>query len=252
MRIIAGLFMLLFLSTSYAGYLPIGHEADGRKLYLCRVNYMGSEQPGKTWKGYDKCNFAYGGHEIYSSHYSMYGQNNHQGSWRRGDGHIPRGAMVAGHDVNGKTLYLCRAYYAGGVQPGKTWRDYQYCNVPYAGRETLAKDYEIFVTRPTPHRHHRAHRNHAERQCLKDNMGNQACGYGCVKSMKGVKCASHRGQQCMADDFGNISCGYNCVKTMKGVFCAKRRYETCVSNAFGDVKCGNKCSVNSFGQFACH
>ncbi|MDF1654051.1 MAG: DUF3421 domain-containing protein [Coxiellaceae bacterium] len=233
----------------------IGHEADGRALYLCRANYKGSQQPGKTWHGYDKCNIPFGGREIETTDYSVYLQSYKEGHWIRGGRSIPEGAMQVGRDVSGAPLFLCRAYYRGGIQPGKTWSGYNNCNIPYAGKEVLVSHFDIYQLNGAPrnngrHRHHRHHR--VKRACLSDNFGNQACGYGCVKSIKGVKCASRRGQVCMADDFGNISCGFNCVKTIKGVFCASHRDDNCVSNAFGDVRCGRNCSVNSFGQFQCN
>lgn len=53
----------------YSGRLPdnamrVGHEADGRALYLCQAYYHASWQPGKTWQGYNGCNIPYGGKEL--------------------------------------------------------------------------------------------------------------------------------------------------------------------------------------------
>ncbi len=242
-------------SKSAQHAFKIGHESNGRPLFLCRVDYRGSQQPGKTWYGYNKCNFGYAGREIDSPNYQVYLQSYKEGHWMRGGHGIPEGAMQVGRDTNGSTLYLCRAYFKGGIQPGKTWSGYNKCNVTYNGKEIRVRRFDIYQLNGAPsgyHRkHHHRHNSSRGRQCLKDNFGNQACGYGCAKSIKGVKCASHRGQMCMADDFGNISCGFNCLKTIKGVFCASHRKDNCVSNAFGDVRCGRNCSVNNFGQFQC-
>lgn len=233
----------------------VGQERDGRALYLCHGVYQGSIQPGKTWRGYRHCNIAFAGKEKVLDAYAVFVlDGRHRGYWAKLRGMMPKNAMKVGEDVNGKSLYLCHGAYANGVQPGKTWRGSQYCNISYAGKEVLLTDYRVYLLRGRPwepkHRPHH-HHGHVERQCLEDAFGNQACGYGCVKTIKGVQCAAKPHQFCMSDDFGNISCGYNCIKTMKGVFCAKHSKQNCVSNAFGDVRCGKDCRVNRFEQFQC-
>lgn len=59
------------------GQLPlnavaVGQEANnGQALYLCRASAQRSLQPGKTWAGYDGCNYGYGGKELIARRYKV-------------------------------------------------------------------------------------------------------------------------------------------------------------------------------------
>lgn len=57
-----------FTSRSNA---PMGRDTDGKGLYLCKALYKNSWQPGKTWRGYHKCNISYAGKEIMVSNYKV-------------------------------------------------------------------------------------------------------------------------------------------------------------------------------------
>lgn len=56
-------------------------------------------------------------------------------------------ALVVGHAQNGNAYYLCQSDIDGGVQPGKTWGNYQMCNVPYGGFEHLQHQYRVYENR---------------------------------------------------------------------------------------------------------
>jgi len=146
----------------YPGTLPfhpflVGYDTNGTPLYLCRAYFKGSYQPGKTWRGYDRCNIPYGGHEYQIKHdFAVYKRIEEGGHWIRGFGRIPRGALRIGTDSDNKPLFLCRAQFRHGLQPGKTWPDYNACNIAYSGREYIERDYSIFVIHGMEH-HHRHH-----------------------------------------------------------------------------------------------
>lgn len=57
----------------------VGHEQDGKVLYLCRAKIDGGMQPGKTWAGYNGCNVPYGGQEkvIRPSELFVWGHRHH-------------------------------------------------------------------------------------------------------------------------------------------------------------------------------
>jgi hypothetical protein len=134
----------------FHGYIPsdafrTGTDINGAPLYLCRGQLFGSTQPGKTWAGYNKCNVPYGGRSYYLQNAQIFVNKHLQGYWVKGHGYIPNGAMRVGTDTNGNPLFLCRAYYQGSVQPGKTWANYHACNIPFAGREIQRHSYSVFI-----------------------------------------------------------------------------------------------------------
>jgi len=49
----------------------------------------------------------------------------------------------AGTDSSGATLHVCRAFYNGGLFPGKTQSTWKTCNFGLAGAEVAATYYEI-------------------------------------------------------------------------------------------------------------
>ncbi len=51
--------------------LNVGRDTNGNTLFLCRANFNGSIQPGKTWPGYNHCNISYRGREIIMNDYSI-------------------------------------------------------------------------------------------------------------------------------------------------------------------------------------
>jgi len=142
-----------------AHVLQIGHQTDGSPLYLCQAGVIfGGVQPGKTWNNYGICNVPYAGKEKLQHLFNVYVLNTNADNrhhWRFVDHQIaiPSSALQAGHEQNGRTLYLCRAKLDKGMQPGKTWAGYYGCNVPYGGQEKVMRPYEIFIW-GGHHRHH--------------------------------------------------------------------------------------------------
>ena len=85
---------------------------------------------------------------------------------------------------------------------------------------------------------------HTQRQCVKNSFGQQACGYGCIKTTTTVRCASKPGMFCIADNFGNTDCGYTCLKSIKMVRCSKNIKSNCAKDNFGNIKCGLNCKTD--------
>lgn len=77
---------------------------------------------------------------------AQYHQQGPQGpvTWILTEGkNIPQGAIQAGEE-NGKPLYLCRAFYDGGIHVGKAATHFRYgATIPYDGKEIELKDYEV-------------------------------------------------------------------------------------------------------------
>ncbi len=61
---------------------------------------------------------------------------------------LPTGVIYAGLDVDGSQLFLCRAAWANGVHPGKTWdRPHATCNIGYGGGEVAVPTFEVPIVR---------------------------------------------------------------------------------------------------------
>jgi len=112
-----------------------GGEEDGHPLYVCRASYASGIHPGKVVAG--KCNIGYGGKEIVLANYEILVGS---GAWGEPRANY-RGAFVAGTE-DGKSVYLCRTAFAGGVHPGKVVAGN--CNIGYGGKEKVMPKYEVF------------------------------------------------------------------------------------------------------------
>jgi hypothetical protein len=55
-------------------------------------------------------------------------------------GHVPSGAIIGGWEP-GRTLYVCRGWYRGGMHPGKIVGSN--CNIGWGGNEVLLDPYEV-------------------------------------------------------------------------------------------------------------
>jgi hypothetical protein len=60
-------------------------------------------------------------------------------------GEVPGGAAAHGHEATGEPLFVCRAYYNGGLHPGKVRPQFGAANIPYAGQEVKVNPYEVLV-----------------------------------------------------------------------------------------------------------
>jgi hypothetical protein len=55
------------------------------------------------------------------------------------------GNIPGGED--GKSLYVCRAFYQGGIHPGKIQNEFGGCNIGYGGKEVRVPSYAVLTAR---------------------------------------------------------------------------------------------------------
>lgn len=56
---------------------------------------------------------------------------------------LPVNAVVAGHDVDGSTIYVGRAHYAGDLIPAKAIPNKHVAYVAHGGFEHAVHDYQV-------------------------------------------------------------------------------------------------------------
>nr|HAT8715086.1 DUF3421 domain-containing protein [Legionella jordanis] len=275
MRIVFALVVALFSHFSFAynnvhhhdsgsyplrGALQTGTDTNGRPLFLCMGRLFNSNQPGKTWPGYGRCNVPYGGKEYVVDQFEVPDKRMFGPVYWSNRGGL---ALTVGRDTNGNPLFVCQAYFRGSQQPGKTWPGYNHCNISYAGQEIITDNYRILakadaqrnyqgpraeLNNPNIH----GHASQQTQQCLEGPFGDLACGFNCVRSVNAVACAASPDQQCVSDNFGHIACGYGCVKTPTRVACASRPNENCIVNGFNEIRCGRQCRLEGLNQIRCY
>lgn len=56
---------------------------------------------------------------------------------------VPVGAVVAGHDVDGATIYVGRAFHEGDTIPAKVLPSKRIAYIPYNGQEVAKYEYQV-------------------------------------------------------------------------------------------------------------
>jgi hypothetical protein len=121
----------------------VGGQEPGRQLVVCRAHYGNGISSGKVVAR--NCNFGYGGREILASRYEVLVADPHRLAWvAAANGQIPKNAVSGGQEA-GHSLAICRAHYGNGIHPGKVVG--RNCDFGWGGREMLAPNYEVLVTR---------------------------------------------------------------------------------------------------------
>lgn len=125
-----------------AGAVQGGGEGD-HAIFICRAPWQGGVHVGKVVG--TTCNFGWGGQEITVPSYEVL-----VGAlWRwvpASGGSVPPLAVVGGHEANGSPQYVCRAYYNGGMHPGKVVG--ANCNIGWGGAEVTLPTYEVLTSSP--------------------------------------------------------------------------------------------------------
>lgn len=123
------------------GAPPSGRDTNGAPLFVCSADFNGGQQPGKIRRGFNGCNFAFGGREMTSPTYSlMVGR----AKWARASGgRVPRNALQSGSEPNGEPLFVCRTKFNDSIQLGKIRPGFSGCNFSYGGNERTADAYEV-------------------------------------------------------------------------------------------------------------
>lgn len=116
-----------------------GHDTNGQTLYFCRVYQPGGAyQPGKVNQNLGSCRYGYGGHEVSAPLYEVMVPH---WEWTSG-GQLTGNPFLGGFDSDYALLYPCRAFYQGGLQPGKL-KQGAGCYIGYGGNEYLLNDYQV-------------------------------------------------------------------------------------------------------------
>ena len=64
--------------------------------------------------------------------------------WKKAsNGTVPDGAIIAGNESNGASLYVARAGYQGGIHIGKVRPEFKAANIPYGDKEVKVTEYEV-------------------------------------------------------------------------------------------------------------
>lgn len=120
---------------------PSGRDSNGAPLFVCSADFNNVQQPGKIRRGFDGCNFGYGGQELTSGSYSLMVGT---ARWAYGaDGSIPPDAIQAGSEMDGRPLFVCRTTHNGSLQIGKIRPGFRGCNFGYGGAELTGNPYEV-------------------------------------------------------------------------------------------------------------
>ena len=139
-----------------SGVVPSGAAPTGwnllSNLWPCR-SYLANTPslvPGYTYPGSTGCTIAYGGStETPEYYYAM--DNVFSMTSVSGNGTIPLGNLVGGHEADGTPLYMCSGNVSSNnTVPGKTRSDWAACNVASLGSEVATTPYSSLVPLYSP------------------------------------------------------------------------------------------------------
>ena len=96
-------------------------DVNEEPLYVGRVNQCGNVVPGKSVCSHGLCYVGYEGREIrYREYQVLTNPNGANLTWAHGKhGNVPLGALVAGKDKDGESLYVGRALHSGSLVTGR-------------------------------------------------------------------------------------------------------------------------------------
>lgn len=101
-------------STTYQGLtanaVHAGNDQDGSPIYVGRAFHEGDHLVAKVIPSKQAAYVAYNGQEIFKNAFEILCGVGFQ--WiGSGNGHVPEGALVAGHTRNGEPLYIGRGEF---------------------------------------------------------------------------------------------------------------------------------------------
>lgn len=116
---------------------------DGFPVYACLANYNNGEQPGTSAVFIEGCSFGLGGRELTVRNFKVMVGSGH---WVRAtNGALPANAIQAGHEADGRPLFVCRANIRSMVLSGKIRPGFKGCNIGDQGREHTIAAYEVLT-----------------------------------------------------------------------------------------------------------
>jgi hypothetical protein len=122
-----------------AGAIKLGNDGAD-PLYACKTN-IGN---GKLHSRFGKCYVPYGGIEREFTTYEVLVGDSVR--WVPMTGSIPQNAILAGSEPNGAALHICRANLRSGSTPGKYSAISKVCYLPYGGKYTETRTFDILVS----------------------------------------------------------------------------------------------------------
>ncbi|KAK3092131.1 hypothetical protein FSP39_025434 [Pinctada imbricata] len=119
-----------------------GYDSDRRPLFVARASHNGEWVPGKAAYHLPGCHIPWGGEEIIKQDYEVlvfHARENGFLDWQKcHGGECPSKAFFCHPGV-----YPARAYYEGGLHPGKCYPPHGCAYISYGGKEISLKDYEV-------------------------------------------------------------------------------------------------------------
>lgn len=99
---------------------------------------------GKYVVSHGCCYIAHGGSEHAKHQFDVLCNGNV--SWvPTSNGHVPPGALQAGHTDSGEPLYVGRSCYEGSITVGKVQPSHGSLYIPFGGSEVSLKEHDILV-----------------------------------------------------------------------------------------------------------
>jgi len=145
------------------GGFRVGTDTNGNPLFLCRTPFNGGMQPGKTWAGYDKCNFSYGGEELFQRNFEIYVKGNSNSQVNRECVNSSEGRICG---------YSCASAFGHArcaLRPGEECKADAYGEIICGFHCASAFGHVQCGDRPG-------------QNCVADHFGNIKCGYNCHQS----------------------------------------------------------------------
>jgi Protein of unknown function (DUF3421) len=122
-----------------AGAVTVGNDGAD-PLHACKTN-IGN---GKLHSRFKRCYVPYGGREQEFTTYEVLVGDSLR--WVPMTGSIPQNAILAGYEPNGAFLHVCRANLRSGSTPGKYSAITKVCYLPYGGKYTETRTFDILVS----------------------------------------------------------------------------------------------------------
>jgi hypothetical protein len=117
---------------------PVGGQARGQRLLVCRTRYRDGVHYGKEYQG--RCHIGWGGREVAVEDYDLLSA---PGARWVSAGEAASDSAVGGAWAGGAQLYVCRARLGDGTHPGKLWNGR--CHIGWGGQEKKVSSYQVLV-----------------------------------------------------------------------------------------------------------
>jgi hypothetical protein len=133
------------LGTSNAVYA--GNDSDGSPIYVGRAFHDGDQIPAKVIPSKNACYVPHNGMEHFKPQFEILSGTGF--TWvGSSNGHLPAGAVLAGHQRTGEPLYVGRAHFEGSLTVGKIHPGHGCIYVPFNGKENSILHYEVLCSPP--------------------------------------------------------------------------------------------------------